>query len=143
MITELKLIPSCQGSGIIEGKDGEMNKRYIVVILIPILFLSLAGCASLGARIGFMGTPPNDRLYPGTQDDWRQVSYSCGGKSFAMDAFIDLPFSFVLDTIMLPFDAFAYFKEGRHSHRPVKKTTTEAIHTSIISTGNETIQSGQ
>jgi uncharacterized protein YceK len=124
-----------------------MEKRYILVSLIPILCFSLTGCASIGARCELYGSPPNDQLYPGTRFDWKQVSDSLGGEHFAMFWFIDLPFSFILDTIMLPFDAFAYFKEGRPSHKPVKKTTTEAIEesmrTRVTPSGNATIQSGQ
>ncbi len=114
-----------------------MEKLYISVILISILCFSFIGCASLGSRIDFMGgTLSDDKFYPGTRYDLKEVSDSCGGKSFAMTDFIDIPFSFVLDTIMLPFDVFL-------RHEPVKRTKTEAIRHTVTSPGNETIQSGQ
>ena len=113
-----------------------MEKKYIAVILIPVFFLCLTGCTSIYSRGWETG-----RLYPGVSQDLKEIRDSSGGKSFAMHSLIDLPFSFVLDTILLPFDAFSYFKENRH--RPVKKSTTEAVDANAPLFVNETIQNSQ
>jgi len=116
-----------------------MEKRYITLILIPILLSCFTGCASIYSR-GWH----KDELYPGVSQDLKSIAVSTsGGRSFAMDSLIDLPFSFALDTILLPFDAFSYFKEGRYRRKPIKKRTTEPADINITSSGNETIQSGQ
>jgi uncharacterized protein YceK len=114
-----------------------MEKRYIAVILISVLFLCLTGCASIYSRGWEKGS-----LYPGTGEDLKEIRDSTsGGRSFAMYSLIDLPFSFVLDTVLLPFDAFSYFKEGRH--KPVRKSTTEAVDINVSPPANATIKSAQ
>jgi uncharacterized protein YceK len=88
-----------------------MEKRYITVIVILILFFCLTGCASIDYRTSYYGITPG--IYPGVRNDIRNLfGYSGGiiplGPEWVDDVFtiLDIPFSFAFDTLCAPYDVF-------------------------------------
>jgi len=87
------------------------KKKYIAIIVILISLLYLTGCASIDYRTGRPAYHVSPGTYPGVRNDIAQLSRG-GSDSMGMVpgwvyntvAIIDLPFSFILDTLCLPYD---------------------------------------
>jgi uncharacterized protein YceK len=99
-----------------------MMKRIEVVMMAAIVF-SCVGCASITNRGGHNNKPVT---YPGVRAANEFIGKARGEKSefgslmrFQSAFFIlDWPFSFVVDTLCLPFDLarVAGYREGDHNH---------------------------
>lgn len=69
------------------------------IFLLGVAAMMLSGCGTiLGRHDGAYA----GGVYPATQFDWRAMTCSCG---FPPVFILDLPFSIVSDTIMIPWDA--------------------------------------
>ncbi len=86
--------------------------------LLPILILGLgaSGCSSIATFAGFRepdrfscGEHRIPRVYSGVANDIRFIKEGAEG-SFA--AIVDMPFSFVLDTVALPYTIYAQIRYG-------------------------------
>jgi uncharacterized protein YceK len=88
-----------------------MNRNLITsaaVVLIAALLLSISGCCSIGTR---MELPPEDHYpYMGVAADLQMMEFlvgydpSRGPMAALVWGLIDLPPSFVVDTVLLPVD---------------------------------------
>ncbi|PSH15266.1 hypothetical protein B7R74_17865 [Yersinia pseudotuberculosis] len=96
--------------------------KFILVLLPITIVLLLNGCTSIVARnTNLGGTPP--AVYPGTVAN----AVLLPSPLFPL-ALIDLPLSFVADTLMLPFDI--YHSTERHSSTPqVSKLKEKEVKT--------------
>ena len=91
-------------------------------LLILFLFLSFSGCSSLSYR-----TSKNNAIspgpYPGVRTDVEELGdsredgemESMADPIYNMVAFFDLPFSFIADTLCLPYDVFQVDKVEENS----------------------------
>jgi uncharacterized protein YceK len=85
-----------------------LDKNNFTIIMIAVFLVNLAGCVSIDSRShgGCRG------LYPGVTEDIVIIKTGgacmdiCFPTAERIFSIIDLPFSFALDTICLPFDAF-------------------------------------
>lgn len=93
-------------------------KRLILVIcsislnMVGCLIL-LCGCSSIMTHVG-----PHQGYYSGTKADTRILKDSDTGWVIKPLAMIDLPFSALLDTVLLPYD---YFQAGNAASQPSPK----------------------
>ncbi|WP_347253827.1 YceK/YidQ family lipoprotein [Leminorella grimontii] len=96
--------------------------RFLITSGILLTTLFLSGCSSIVMR----STGYDDyAVYPGVRESVKVLNYRCSAACIE-DAiikpllFIDLPFSFVLDTVLLPVDGVIYGvssdKEESESH---------------------------
>ena len=89
-----------------------MEVRY-VRYAIPLFFL-FTGCASIDSRSKEYGYYISPGIYPGVRTDVKQIGDIAKGRAdpFIQSAafivmpvsLLDVPFSFVLDTLLLPYD---------------------------------------
>ncbi len=96
-----------------------MNRTIFKLLPLPLFFVVAGGCSSLGT---YLTTGINDRRYHGTGEDLSFVGHSlsrgfddchsvglhAGGTLMAL---IDLPFSFVADTLLFPFEQYNISRE--------------------------------
>ena len=87
------------------------EKKGIAVVAISVFLFYLAGCSSIYYRRNYYGTLPG--IYPAVRDGIAELSRGSGDwmgilPEWFYDAatVIGLPFSFVLDTLCLPYDVF-------------------------------------
>ena|SRR5579859_4112601 len=78
--------------------------KIVVTVVTTVLAAVVAGCGSMGAHC----EGPTDHVYPGTCGDARVMVHPTDPGQFGL-AFLDLPFSFICDTLVLPCDSIAYF----------------------------------
>ena len=64
------------------------------------------------------------RIYSGTIVDVCEVMFDPGGHSAAV-AFWDLPFSFVVDTVILPYTVYKQITEGNFSTKEICRAEEE------------------
>jgi uncharacterized protein YceK len=86
----------------------------VIVFVSALLALPcVTGCASAGAHC----EGPTDRIYPGVRKSTDYLAHEEDpGVIGWLSSVIDLPFSAVLDTLCLPFDAVASMKSSRGEH---------------------------
>lgn len=96
--------------------NGNLMTSAVVVIVAAVL-LSGSGCCSIGAR---METPPEDHYpYMGVTTDLQMMEFLVGydpsrGPAAALAwGLIDLPASFVVDTVLLPVDLIHVMEEEK------------------------------
>ncbi|MBU1864701.1 MAG: YceK/YidQ family lipoprotein [Candidatus Omnitrophica bacterium] len=90
-------------------------KNNLALIIFLLLTHLLTGCSSIHAH----RTDVTPRVYPGVKEDMRAMKgYSCDadewgglGRSLAIWGTCDILFSFVLDTLLLPYDIYKVNKE--------------------------------
>ena len=90
--------------------------------LLSVVFVAcvLQGCMSLLGTFGVTGTPPCNRVYIGTRAEFRFGMLTNG------IGFIDLPFSFVLDTLFLPYTIPSSIQEcGKRKDEEEKRKQNE------------------
>ena len=72
------------------------------------VLLLQTGCSALGGRTPRHGVFFAYNYYVGTQADYWFITNSLGPNAWVIPFYlIDLPFSFVLDTVLLPLDYYA------------------------------------
>lgn len=74
--------------------------------MLPLVALVCSGCASFASHDSSgLSSHVNSGVYRGVREGWRVIAHSHGeetlGKPFCC---LDMPFSFVADTLWLPFD---------------------------------------
>ncbi|MBU1862926.1 MAG: YceK/YidQ family lipoprotein [Candidatus Omnitrophica bacterium] len=92
--------------------DRKTIKKLVSLILIAHL---LTGCSSIHSH----RTDVSPRVYPGVKEDMRAMKgFACDadewgglGRSFAIWGTCDILFSFVGDTLLLPYDMYKVHKE--------------------------------
>ena len=72
----------------------------------------LTGCASIGAH----SEGPTSRLYPGVRGDAHCIAHPKEAEHPVLNA-VDLPFSFVGDTLFLPCDVIACVLDSRSKRK--------------------------
>ncbi|RRZ91535.1 YceK/YidQ family lipoprotein [Erwinia sp. 198] len=82
-----------------------LKKSRFAGLLACLLLVGTGGCSSFMSHSG-----PDQGYYPGTRASAKIVTDSDSGWVMRPLAAIDLPFSAVLDTLLLPFD---YYRSGR------------------------------
>lgn len=91
-----------------------MKKNFFLIIFMACTMALLTGCSSIAHRMSKKPLVCRG-LYPGVRTDVEYLLPRRGGlhpemdapnSSFALMAIIDLPLSFVMDTISLPADMF-------------------------------------
>lgn len=86
--------------------------RLRLLLLHAMLFLSLTGCATFSALEAPVPLYESIYIYSGTRLDWAAISQNeVVLKKFRVDPprypWVDLPFSFTLDTLLLPVSIYA------------------------------------
>lgn len=81
-----------------------LNKRHVAGLLTCLSLTTTSGCASFMSHSG-----PDQGYYPGTRASAKIVADSDSGWVMRPLAAIDLPFSAVMDTLLLPWD---YYRSG-------------------------------
>lgn len=76
-----------------------------------LIMLLLSGCATITSHT--IGENPKNSFYAGTQLDFTMLP-DCVG------CWLDLPFSVVADTLMLPFDTWHYYHTPDNPAQPPK-----------------------
>ncbi|WP_347253826.1 YceK/YidQ family lipoprotein [Leminorella grimontii] len=90
--------------------------RFLITSIILLTTLFLTGCGSIITRSTHYD---NYYVYPGVRESVKELNYQCGaGGVAAMGCIgnglvkpfiiIDLPFTFVVDTVLLPVDGIIY-----------------------------------
>jgi uncharacterized protein YceK len=87
------------------GSRNALPDRITVIFLLIATSLSLGGCATFRTLSTF--DPERPMIYSGTRLDWNvTVGDESWPRKFGVEPprypMLDLPFSFVLDTVMLP-----------------------------------------
>ncbi|HBV38735.1 MAG TPA: hypothetical protein DEF05_03345 [Erwinia sp.] len=82
-----------------------LSKSHFAGLLACLSLAGTGGCSSFMSHSG-----PDQGYYPGTRASAKIVADSDSGWVMRPLAAIDLPFSAVLDTLLLPFD---YYRSGR------------------------------
>lgn len=76
-------------------------KRYFLPIYAASNLFSLSGCSSTMAHVA-----PYEGYYAGTSNDVEMISDSDNGWMMRTLLIVDLPFTAVLDTVLLPYDYY-------------------------------------
>ncbi|WP_228350884.1 MULTISPECIES: YceK/YidQ family lipoprotein [Limnobaculum] len=88
-------------------------KGFLLPICVSTTMFALSGCSSLMAHVA-----PYERYYPGTAHDIDMIGDDNHGWLMRSLLIVDLPFSAMLDTVLLPYDLYrASDTEGRSSPR--------------------------
>ncbi len=136
--------------------------KQIVQIMMIVSGLTLAGCASLSQR--FHTCDPTDwaccvspirqprYVYPGTQVDLRGLAipfWSSGDALydgmtciFYPIPLIDLPLSFVADTVFLPYDIYMVTRGGKARYREDIRKAPEPMVPGVSETRDDEAGSG-
>jgi uncharacterized protein YceK len=85
--------------------------RNTLSMALCILALSLQGCASIGARTDTESGSPR-YIYPGVQRDYEGLAHADVPPA-SLVCFFDLPFSFAVDTVLLPVDVAIVAVSGK------------------------------
>lgn len=109
--------------GIIKMKA--LKKCHIAGFVACISLVSTSGCSSM-----MMHSGPSDGYYPGTRASANVLTSEDSGWVMKPLAVLDLPFSAVLDTLLLPLD---YYRSGdTDSPRERVRRSEKANHTDEI-----------
>ena len=86
-----------------EAFGNDVNKHSLPVLIILVVGTLFSGCAAIGVRQGSNVTRP----YAGVREDIHYLAHPSEADvpSLQWLNVIDLPFSAVVDTVMLPFDS--------------------------------------
>jgi uncharacterized protein YceK len=139
-ITEFSNQPAIINSTLVlvPGKDNEpllnviLMKRILFVISMGLLLLSSTGCGTIRC-LSSDGThipgkdikpPAPNAVYGGVR--WDMIGSTTADTTGliilnAIPRYVDLPFSFVLDTIVLPYTLFSEEKTVRNVFEPMKQ----------------------
>ncbi|MFH0854751.1 MAG: YceK/YidQ family lipoprotein [bacterium] len=105
----------------------KIKKNYITLIVFIIVSSQIAGCGSITYRTrpaikGMYVSPELSRaVYPGVRRDIYQIKDTSsaakwigqgGATFFCITSILDIPLSFVIDTLCLPYDIFQSDKES-------------------------------
>ena len=93
-----------------------MNRNLIMLataVLVAAFLLSTSGCQSIGARSNL--PPENHYPYMGVAADLDLIWNPCLGHMLAPMGIIDLPFSLVVDTVLLPVDLIHVLEKDKES----------------------------
>lgn len=102
-----------------------LNKCHIAGVAACLAVLSTSGCSSV-----MMHSGPNSGYYAGTRASADVLMDSSSGWMMRPMAAIDLPFSAVMDTLLLPVD---YFTSGEtDSPRERVRRSEQANHTDEV-----------
>jgi uncharacterized protein YceK len=82
---------------------GRMKRRIFIFYILPLLPVLLSGCASISARIDDEG---GGGPYIGVRGDAYALAHpgETGDAMVPIFCVFDLPFSFIVDTVCLPYD---------------------------------------
>jgi uncharacterized protein YceK len=106
-----------------------MAKRLIAFVSICLVAI-LVGCSSLNYHSDVQGGMEAPRVYPGIREDYRLMVNPASKTDMWLPIFwpftfsygvLDLPFSFAVDTLYLPFDIY----EVARTSRPPDSYSTE------------------
>jgi uncharacterized protein YceK len=92
--------------GACSRSNQKMQQKYYLSLITGSLFLNLLGCASLNSRTA--SSPPG--IYRGLREDVTciaasgKMDWTRGECIFPIEAVLDMPLSFGVDTILLPYD---------------------------------------
>ncbi|WP_159566126.1 YceK/YidQ family lipoprotein [Budvicia diplopodorum] len=92
-------------------------KRSLLPICACSSILALSGCSSIMAHVG-----PYEGYYAGTSNDAEMIADSDNGWMMRSMLMVDLPFTALLDTVLLPYD---YYRStnSRKSPREILSTS--------------------
>ena len=79
-------------------------KKLLFVLLTTILI----GCGSISVRV--IHPLPVLGIYPGVRYDCEYTSAFITSEPFTFIYVMDIPFSFVVDTVCFPYDTYKYFE---------------------------------
>jgi uncharacterized protein YceK len=105
-------------------------KIHIQIYLSTIIVvMMISGCASVGTRAF---TPPgHETFYPGLEGNYEILKdESTGFTEKLFLGVLDFPFSFCLDTILLPFDTYDYYK-NKHEEKSSNKRVDFTVETPV------------
>ena len=85
-----------------------MKKLLLPITIITVLVMGAASCSSIDAR----SKGKQSGLYPGVKAD-KEAYEKADGITENSTAIIDLPFSFALDTALLPLDLLGVTSKGK------------------------------
>ena len=86
-----------------------MNKTLPIYLSITLLVMIVSGCASTVSRA--FSDPSEAVFYPGIKGNYEYLTNTDSDfGERAILGVVDIPFSLVLDTVLLPFDTYDYFK---------------------------------
>lgn len=99
--------------------------------LLTFLTVSLTGCSSVMTHAG-----PNKELYSGTKNNINMLSDDETGWAMKPLVVLDMPFSAVLDTLLLPYDYYTVNddKSNESPKERVKKLDTTRLEGTKVNT---------
>ncbi|MEO6994762.1 MAG: YceK/YidQ family lipoprotein [Lacunisphaera sp.] len=99
-----------------------MKSHTVRIVTLTLFTIAASGCASIGARQGAQEHKP----YQGVNDDVHYLANpsEADHPSLQWLNIIDLPFSAVLDTILLPFDLAGKHDGDQIAPQPIKSPET-------------------
>jgi uncharacterized protein YceK len=107
-----------------------MKKIIQTYLSTIIVVMMVSGCAT---SVGRAFTPPgNETFYTGTEEGYKAMTKGDAELGERIFYRIDLPFSFIADTVLVPFDTYDYFKykhddKEKSANQSVDPTLTDAI----------------
>ncbi|TPG55605.1 YceK/YidQ family lipoprotein [Ewingella americana] len=102
-----------------------MMKTVLLPLVTGCVFLSASGCSSVMTHTG-----GHQGYYPGARADVDMMASDDTSWAMTPLLIIDLPFSALLDTLLLPYD---YFRQGKENTRDRIKASEE--HNLALSNG--------
>ena len=91
-----------------------MKKLLLPITVMTILVVGAASCSSINAR----SKGKQSGLYPGVKAG-KEAYEKADGITENSTAIIDLPFSFALDTVLLPLDLLGVISKGKEDNATV------------------------
>jgi len=94
-----------------------MRLRRLLVPIAVSLVLGLEGCSTIATLVGMAKPEEFDcstapyipRVYSGVFNDWRFLTSGTEGSTLVI---LDMPFSFVADTLVLPYTIYGQIRYG-------------------------------
>lgn len=99
-----------------------------ILSMLSLVALVCAGCASFASHDpnGF-NSDVNSGVYRGVREDWRVIAHSHGEETLGKPiSCLDMPFSFVVDTLILPFDICESVKKQPPPNNALQPTATSS-----------------
>ncbi|EOD7313815.1 TPA: YceK/YidQ family lipoprotein [Proteus mirabilis] len=108
--------------------------RSIVInkLILATFMLSLTGCSSVMTHAG-----PNNELYSGTKNNVNMLSDDETGWAMKPLVILDLPFSALLDTLLLPYDYYTQHDDNS-DNSPKERIKKLGSTNDTLNTGNKT-----
>jgi len=99
-----------------------MSVPWRLIVILPYAVLALTGCAAISSRsvMSKVSSPSPPVYFAGVRTDYHILTESHfdeTGWSLPSSCVIDMPFSFVVDVVLLPYDGYTDYRWSQRKYQ--------------------------